>query len=455
MSASIDPLPSAAVLNPMAQQANAALLRDVPVVHGLLSALGKRMYFPAKGILAQGGEARTKAKRYNATIGIATENGGPMHLAVVQECFSTQMKPSDIYPYAPSDGKPELRKAWKDKQKAETPSLGTHLTSLPVVTNALTHGLALLGDLFLDPGDEVLVSDLMWENYPLCWETRLGARVSTFTLFDKRLTGFNQERFVQSLAERRGKKVVVVLNFPNNPSGYSPTKAEAGAIVNALIAAAQVGTRLVVACDDAYYGMFYDPACETESLFGRLAQAHDNLLAVKIDGATKEEFVWGLRVGFLTYAVKNGTSEAYTALEQKTSGLIRATISNISHASQSIVLKALVDPRFRAQQAEKVEILRRRAVVVGQECRKAQYADCWDVYPFNAGYFMCVRLKDADADRVRVHLLDEHGLGTIAIGPTDLRIAFSCLTEEQIPDVFARIAQGVRTVRHQAAQSRG
>jgi aspartate/methionine/tyrosine aminotransferase len=441
---------SQAALNPLAQQGNNVLARDTPEVLALLSQLGKRMYFPAKGILAQGGEAKLKAKRYNATIGIATEGGGPMHLACVQECFSASMKPADLYPYAPSDGKPELRKAWKEKQRSETPSLGAHLTSMPVVTNALTHGLALLGDLFLDAGDEILVSDLMWENYPLCWETRLGARVATFELFDKRLSGFSIERFVQALAERKGRKLVVVLNFPNNPSGYSPTRAEAGAIVNALIAAAQVGTKLVVACDDAYYGMFYDPACETESLFGRLAQAHTNLLAVKIDGATKEEFVWGLRVGFLTYAVKHGTPESYQVLEQKTAGLIRATVSNISHASQSIVLKALLDPRFRAQQAEKVEILRRRAAVVAQECRKAEYADCWDVYPFNAGYFMCVRLKGVDADRVRVHLLDEHGLGTIAIGPTDLRIAFSCLTEEQIPDVFVRIAQAVRSVRQPA-----
>ncbi|MBA2480402.1 MAG: aminotransferase class I/II-fold pyridoxal phosphate-dependent enzyme [Planctomycetes bacterium] len=434
-------------LNPLAAQANAALAKDCPVVLDLLSQLGKRMYFPAKGILAQGAEARAKGKRYNATIGIATDANGPMHLACVHQSFAAGMDPKDLYVYAPSDGKPELRKAWAEKQRAQTPSLAGHPTSQPIVTNALTHGLSLIGDLFLDPGDEVLVTDLMWENYPLCWETRLGARVVTFPLFDKRLSGFNQDGFMQALASRRGRKLVVVLNFPNNPSGYTVSKAEAGAIVNALIAAADAGTKLVVACDDAYYGMFFDAQCETESLFGRLARAHANLLAIKVDGATKEEFVWGLRVGFLTYGVVNATPAAYTALEQKTAGLIRATISNVSHAGQTVVLKALQHPDFAKQQAEKVEILRRRAAVTAIECRKPEYADCWDVYPFNSGYFMCVRLKDADADTVRVKLLDEHGLGTIALGATDLRVAFSCLLEEQIPDVFARLAQGVRSVR--------
>ena len=38
---------------------------------------------------------------------------------------------------------------------------------------------------------------------------------------------FNQDGFMQALAERRGRKLVVVLNFPNNPSGYQPTRAEA------------------------------------------------------------------------------------------------------------------------------------------------------------------------------------------------------------------------------------
>ena len=426
---------------------NDILGKDCPVVLGLLSQLGKRFYFPAKGILSQGAEAAAKAKRYNATIGIATDDKGPIHLACVHDSFAAGMNPKDLYTYAPSYGKMELRQAWQAKQRHETPSLGAHPISLPVVTNALTHGLSLVGDLFLDPGDEVLVTDQMWENYPLCWETRIGAKVSTFPLFDKLLTGFNQTAFIQALAERKGRQLMVVLNFPNNPTGYSPTRAEAGAIVEALKAAAHVGSKLVVLCDDAYYGMFFADECERESLFGRLAQAHENLLAVKVDGATKEEFVWGLRVGFLTYGVKNGTAAAYGVLEQKTAGLIRSTVSNISHASQTIVLKALTHPDFRAQQAEKVAILRQRAARTAIECRMPAYADCWDVYPFNAGYFMCIRVKGVDADRLRLHLLDAHQLGVIALGPTDLRVAFSCLLESQIADVFARIAEGIRTLR--------
>jgi aspartate/methionine/tyrosine aminotransferase len=435
----------ASVLNPLAEAANTAIKAENPTVFALLSERGKRFFFPAKGILAQGAEAKAKAKTANATIGIATESGAPMHLGCIHQHFNG-LTPAEIYDYAPSFGKPDLRQAWAKKQREETPSLGQALTSLPIVTNALTHGLALIGDLFLDPGDEALSSDLMWENYNLSWETRLGARISLYNFFDKNLTGFNLQSFTQNLFSRKGRKLVVALNFPNNPSGYSPTKAEAGAIVNALIAAAEAGTQLVVVCDDAYYGMFYDPACETESLFGKLANAHENILAIKIDGATKEEFVWGLRVGFITYGVKGGTKALYDALEQKTGGMIRAVISNVSMPGQSIVLKALQNPNFRTQQAEKVEILRKRAVITGEACRKTEYADCWDVYPFNSGYFMCLRVKNVEAEAVRQHLLEHHGVGAIALGKTELRVAFSCLTEAQIPGVFSAAAASIRAL---------
>ncbi len=433
-------------LNPLAQAANAVLEKDCPKVFGMLSRRGKRFFFPSKGILAQGAEAKQKAKTANATVGIATENGAPMHLACIHRYYQG-LTPNEIYDYAPSYGRPDLRAAWAKKQRAETPGLAGLPLSTPVVTNALTHGLGLAGDLFLDPGDIALSSDLMWENYNLSWETRLEATFDYFPFFDDALTGYNLPAFTAALARHRGKKLVVSLNFPNNPSGYSPTKAEAEGIAKALTAEAEAGTKLVVVVDDAYYGMFYDASCEVESLFGRLAAASENLLAVKVDGATKEEFVWGLRVGFITFGVKNGTPAAYKALEDKTAGLIRSYVSNISNPGQSIVLKSLNDPDFRRQQAEKVAVLRGRAAVVAKECRRPEYAELWDVYPFNSGYFMCLRLKGAEADAVRTRLLDEHGVGTIALGKGDLRVAFSCLTEAQVPVVFDAIAKAVRSVR--------
>jgi aspartate/methionine/tyrosine aminotransferase len=191
-------------------------------------------------------------------------------------------------------------------------------------------------------------------------------------------------------------------------------------------------------CDDAYFGLFYDESCLTESIFGYLAGAHPNVLAIKLDGATKEEFAWGFRVGFLTYgAAGKGNLEAvHAALEKKTTGMIRAGISNCPHPSQSIVLRALESPTFEAERAEKKEILRARAAKVHEVLKKKEYAEAWTPYPFNSGYFMCVRLNGVDAEKLRVHLLDRYQTGVIATDGTDIRVAFSCLEVGQIEEVF-------------------
>jgi len=177
-------------LNPLAAEANEAIAKDCPAVFNLLSERGRRFFFPTKGILAQGAQAKQKAKVANATIGIAVENGEPMFLPCVDRHFAG-LSAAEIYDYAPSYGIPELRQAWAGKQREETPSMGGHLVSNPVVTQALTHGLSVVGELFLDPGDEALSSDLMWENYNLAWETRIGAHISTYPFFNPQLTGFN------------------------------------------------------------------------------------------------------------------------------------------------------------------------------------------------------------------------------------------------------------------------
>ena len=73
-----------------------------------------------------------------------------------------------------------------------------------------------------------------------------------------------------------------------------------------------------------------------------------------------------------------------------------------------------------------------------------KYDDAWDYYPFNSGYFMCLKLKSVDAEKLRVHLLDKYGVGAISIGRTDLRIAFSCIAEKDIQELFDIIYQAVQ-----------
>ncbi|WP_114382467.1 aminotransferase class I/II-fold pyridoxal phosphate-dependent enzyme [Paenibacillus prosopidis] len=426
-------------MNPLAQQLNETLQTESPNVYAMLSTLGKAIYFPKEGILSQSAEAKTKATKFNATIGIATEGGQPMHLKVIQETLSAY-NPKDIYEYAPPGGKPELRAAWRSKMIKENPSLETKPFGNPVVTNALTHGLSIVADLFADAGDAVVIPNKNWENYELTFGVRRGAEIVEYPLYNDQMR-FNSAGLREALLAQKDKgKAIVVLNFPNNPTGYTPGPQEGEEIIAAIRDAAEAGINVVAVTDDAYFGLFFEDSLH-ESLFAKLADLHPRVLAVKVDGATKEEYVWGFRVGFITYA--SSSAAALTALEQKTLGIIRATISSGPHPSQTFVLRALTSPDFEAQKAEKYDIMKRRANRVKALLDSGRYGDVWGYYPFNSGYFMCLKLSDVSAEAVRVHLLNQYGIGTIALGKTDLRVAFSCIEEENLEELFDTIFKAV------------
>lgn len=432
-------------MNPLAEELNQIILQENPNVLDMLSNIGRNLFFP-KGILSQSAEAKEKAHHINATIGIAKEKGHTM-------CFDSVMasihdiSASEALTYAPSFGIPALRKWWQQDLYHKNPSLEGKPISLPVVTCGITHGVSAFADVWIDPGDVVVLPDKMWGNYSMILSVRKGARLSHYALFTD-AGGFNLDAFEKAIDQeaKNRDKIIVLLNFPQNPTGYTPTQDEADGIVRILTAKAEKVRRLIAVFDDAYFGLFYEDDTQKESLFARLTGQHPNLLAVKLDGATKEHFVWGLRVGFITYgtAGKGDCARLYDALEKKTAGNIRGNISNASHLSQSLLLRSLQDPNNLKEREEKFNVLKFRALKVKQVLADDKYTDVWQAYPFNSGYFMCLQLKTVDAEPLRVHLLDQYGVGLIALGRKDLRVAFSCIDEHQVQELFDTILQGVR-----------
>lgn len=421
-------------MNPQAEALNQEIQRDHAAVYHLLSEKGKAAFFPKKGIIKQAAQAKGKA--INATIGMAMEDdGSPMRLASIAD--KIDLDPKEAFPYAPSYGKPEMRKTWHDLIYKKNPSLQAKI-SLPIVTNALTHGLSLAGFLFVNPGDKILVTDKFWGNYRLIFENGHGGVIETFNTFTE--SGFDVAGLGSALDANPGKQILL-LNFPNNPAGYTPTDGEIEQITDRLLESAKKGNELVVLIDDAYFGLVYRDGVYRESIFARLADLHENILAVKIDGATKEDYVWGFRVGFMTYACKGITDAVCNALEEKTGGTVRGNISNASHLGQSLVLAALKSPAYEKEKKSKYDLMKSRFDAVRQTLREhgEKYSVCFEALPHNSGYFMCVELNDSlNAEQVRQTLLEKYDTGLIAVGNM-LRIAYSSVPASRIPDIFENI----------------
>lgn len=426
--------------NPLAEALNQDL-SSAPQILSMLSARGKAIFFPSKGILGQSAEA--KAVKINATIGTAfEEDGSPLTL----ECMeSTVNLPSDSFLYAPSFGNPKLREEWAKLLTIKNPSLAGKAFSAPVVTAALTHALSVSGYLFLDENDSVILPDLYWDNYELVFTEAFGAKLATYNTFVN--GGYDVAAFSKALNAGPVGKKVVLLNFPNNPTGYTVTETEAKALVAEIKKAAEAGNQVVVLLDDAYFGLVYGEGVAKESLFPALVDLHKNVLAVKLDGPTKEDYVWGFRVGFMTMGFQGATAAHLKALENKAAGAVRGNISNAPSISQAILLKGYTAPEYAAQKKQKYDILAGRVAKI-HEILKAhpEYAKSFEVMPFNSGYFMCIKPIGVDAEALRKLLIAEYSTGVIVLMGL-VRLAFSAVPTASLEALFVNLHAAIQKLR--------
>ena len=395
-------------------------------VYDMLSDYGRRMYVP-KGIIVQSAEAKKKATKYNATIGVALDHGTAMYIPSMKAQFADTMAPGEIFPYAPMGGVVALRTKWAEEMVKKNPDLEGKKFSNPVVCSGLTNALSIVCSLFLDKGDSVVLPKLYWENYDLIIDEQREAQKVFFDNFDGQ--GFNLKGLDQALASVQNK-AVVILNFPNNPTGYTPTNAESDQIAAILKKHAET-KKLIVISDDAYFGLFFEDDVCRESLFAKICDASENLLAVKCDAATKEEMVWGFRVAFITYGFKGCDDATLDALMQKTMGAIRGTLSNCSMSGQQILLKGMADPDYHKDKAAGIEKVGERYKAMKKALADHAGQTCLKALPFNSGYFMSFETQ-CDAEDLRQKLLNDYGTGSIRLGEHLLRLAFSSVDKENI-----------------------
>lgn len=413
------------------------------IADSFLSDYGRRMYFPIYGIVEQSAQAGKEAKLFNATTGMAVHNKKPIMVPFIRKQF-THLTEAQIVSYANSYGEAELRTLWKEEIYRKNPSLNRCPISLPVVVPGLTGGVSQAASLFVDAKEKVVCSDLYWENYDMILSGMRDAELVFFPFYTKD-GGFNIDALCDAIiANAEEKHVSVILNFPNNPTGYTMLKSEAEELKKRIFNLAEQGWKMNFIIDDAYFGLFYEDDIYKESLFSIFADLHKNVMAIKIDGATKEHFVWGFRVGFVTYASKGLNESQLKALEMKTAGSVRASVSNCSKTAQSILIEALKDGDYENDRKSYDGILeaRYRKVKAAVENYKGNRLKA---LPFNSGYFMCFEVG-GNAEQLRQKLLKEFAVGTISVKDRYLRVAFSAVDLEGIDELYAKIFEAAETL---------
>jgi len=432
------------IMNRIAEELNRVL--DKTVAGRFLSDFGRRIYFP-KGIIAQSAEAKKEAKTANGTIGMAFHNGKAVMLPALREILPG-FKETEIVTYAPTQGTEAVRKLWRGEILNKNPGLRPDFISLPVLVPGITAGISYTADLFFDRDSVLIAGFPCWDNYSLIFEERRLAKFHFVDFFDVpggAGGGLNLENIKEAVrAEAKSGPVRIILNFPNNPAGYSPTKAEVEALCGILLEAAEGGADVLVICDDAYFGLFYEEETCKESVFTWLSSLHERILAVKADGPTKEDYLWGLRTAFLTFGSKALTEEVAAALVEKLKGVIRSSVSCANTPAQTLLVKLYENPDAAKEKAELFGVLKEKYIAV-RDFVAAHKSGRLQALPFNSGYFMSFVCRGFDAEKFRLELLRKHGIGVIALEDRFIRIAFSSLGREQIVPVLQTIYDSAET----------
>lgn len=417
------------IIHPEAKERNERLAAINPVIAQALSPLGRRSFFP-KGIPFQAGQAKNCS--INATIGQITDGAGnPIPLAPLAEKLAS-LDPRDAFLYSPIQGRDAARKAWHTKLAKEDARHAA--VGLPAVSAGICHALSMAAELFFAPGDTLVLADLYWDNYEQIFQIRMEGDFRKYPFYDAS-GAYNVKGLRDTLASVAGK-VQVLLNFPSNPNGYSPTPAELKAIADVLVDAARDRT-VVVYCDDAYHGLVFDPKAASKSLFFELINRHPNLIPLKCDGVTKELSFFGGRVGFLSFGV---AKEASDILVDKCMGLIRSGIGGPVGLSQHLMEIELADARHEAEFERLRQILARRFEIL--RAALARPSRNWKVFPFNAGCFCLLELREGlDAETIRQQLIREESVGVVSQGSRYLRLAFCSMNEASIEPLVAALGR--------------
>lgn len=407
------------------------------------SKLGENIILP-QDVLIQSKETAAIPGAINATIGIATSNKKAMALPSINKVI-TEINNSEYLPYSPTPGLPKMRELWKEKILADNPSINKDFLSLPMVTTGITQGIDIAANLFSESGDALLLPNLFWQNYAQIYTIKLGNKIYKYNQFDEN-NEFSITNFKETLYSIKEDKISLILNFPNNPTGYTPSDVELNSLVDVISTYEKENKnkQLIIVSDDAYFGLFFEKNHKTPTLSAtyKLAE-NENCLIIKLDGITKEYYSWGLRIGFITYYTKN--DELRQLLLEKTQGFLRSTTSSPSNLSQQIALRLLDNKKALEEKEINDKIIEERYNELKQAISVEQLDSLVRILPFNSGYFFTIKLpSNINAHEFRLKFLNEYKYGVYSMDDEHIRIAFSCLDKELIPELINKFKQCIK-----------
>ncbi|MCE7741104.1 MAG: aminotransferase class I/II-fold pyridoxal phosphate-dependent enzyme [Candidatus Heimdallarchaeota archaeon] len=402
----------------------------------------------AAGSPAWGLRAKKRAKEHsdfiNATIGAATEDNGdlmsfPTLVEEIKKLTATQ-----LFAYANMRGISDFVHAWKrdtlDTYPTNLKDKADRLSTLPVTScGGLTGGLMLASQLFFNQNDPLLAPNTRWGNVDNVFFKNQRLREETYQLVDKEgnLAFCNLIENLKSL-QTSEDKIGIYLNFPNNPSGISPTQEQVKEFQDALI---EVNKPTVVIVDDAYEGYVYEEKALNHSIFPHLVGLNENVLPIKVDGPSKRFCAYGARLGMVTLGFGEETEDSKKSeVREMIAKIARTNTASSPRGIQEALTNVLTDPvkkqKIAQEKQSNLELMKKRYNLV-KEYVESNENNVLHPVNFNSGFFSYFLLKTQQTATEISSKLLEQGLGTVPFvnqnnGLNGIRVAFCSINTEKI-----------------------
>jgi len=225
--------------------------------------------------------------------------------------------------YTPSAGLPELREAIADHLKPE--GIQTHYKNV-IVTPGAKHAIFCAMGAVLDPGDEVIIPSpcwtyeamvLMFGGKPVFVETK---EADNFKLKAKK---------VENALTKKTR--MVLLNFPNNPTGAVMNKADLKEIADLA-----VDKKLWVLSDEIYDCLIYDGNHTSIMSFPGMAER-----TIYVNGFSKAYAMTGWRLGYAVapYELVTEMDKVQQASTSCVAGFVQAAGIAALRGPQDFVVK--------------------------------------------------------------------------------------------------------------------
>ncbi|UCD02478.1 MAG: aminotransferase class I/II-fold pyridoxal phosphate-dependent enzyme [Promethearchaeota archaeon] len=448
------------------------IIQKTPL-YNAFSEIGKRIFLP-DGIFYWAGRAKNEAELIG-TIGAAYGfekdfiDGGnsdwlPCYLKDIKEYSNLSVK--KVVTYTSIGGLQETREIWKEwiikksfyieKNEGSLLSRLKKYITTPVITGGVTNGIFQACALFLSPKDYIIMPNKRWSNYDNIIDKFLGAKIRSFEFFQKNEINIEGLRIAINDVAKIQEKIVILLNFPNNPTGYVPSKKEGSEIIDLLRSCQLTHNKpIIVLVDDAYEPYIYSDNALNKSIFYDLHQLDENVIPIKLDGITKELLIYGGRIGFLTLGIKPHWLDNYEDLEtlklelnNKFEGFNRATISNPNSFYQVLTHDLFIEKGMDhiVHTRDKVKnLLKERYDYINFELGTINNPEI-SIDPNSGGFFLFINLnpKKIKATEFANHLLKKYKVGVIPIERLDenvngIRIAYCSIDLNKIPELIKRV----------------